>query len=104
MSASRRITGLVATLAFALVLATSLETTGLGEVPLGDFSVTHAVAVQLAAGGPRYLALAAVAPRDVERARLLLLSPAALVTVGDGRSVATTSSWPADSVAPSTAP
>jgi hypothetical protein len=45
------------------------------DVPLGDFSLTHAVAVSFRADAPPYLALAGEAPRDVKRWRLLVLSP-----------------------------
>jgi hypothetical protein len=50
------------------------------EVSLGDFSLTHAVALRFAAGAAPHLALAGAAPRDVKRWRLLVLSADRAVT------------------------
>jgi hypothetical protein len=45
------------------------------EIPLGEFSLSQALAVRLAPGARPHLAIAAWAPRDLKRARLLLVSP-----------------------------
>lgn len=46
------------------------------EIPLGDFTLGEGLALSFSAGAPRHLALASLAPRDVRRSRLLILSPA----------------------------
>ena len=45
------------------------------DVPLGEFFLSQALAVRLAPGARPHLAIAAGAPRDLKRARLLLVSP-----------------------------